>query len=300
MLVCENHEVEQWSGLMQETSAPGVRVIVVANEKGGSGKSTIAVNVAIALLRSGQSVATIDLDCRQRSFTHYFDNRLAWAEQRGIDLPTPTHVCFDDQFESPETQDEAAGRAALTGLVGSLAENHAAIVIDTPCQNNFLMRQAHVLADTLITPLNDSFVDLDVLANVDPETYRVTGTSHYADIVEEARRERRRTGKPDIDWIVLRNRLTHVPSRNKRFVGEALDELSRRLGFRCVEGLAERVVYREFYPRGLTAVDELNATTLGSRPTMSHATAQLEVQGLLAALLAPEPVVEQLAKANAA
>ena len=284
---------------MQDTSAPGVRVIVVANEKGGSGKSTIAINVAIALLRSGQSVATIDLDCRQRTFTHYFDNRRTWAQQRGIDLPAPTHVCFD-QSESPETQNETAGQAALTRLVGSLAENHATIVIDTPCQNNFLMRQAHVLADTLITPLNDSFVDLDVLASVDPETLRITGVSHYAEIVEEARRERRRIGKPDTDWIVLRNRLTHVPSRNKRFVGEALEELSHRLGFRCVEGLAERVVYREFYPRGLTAVDELNAATLGSRPTMSHATAQLEVQGLLAALLAPEPVAEQIAKADAA
>jgi chromosome partitioning protein len=296
----KNVAAEQWSALMLQDSAPSVRVIVVANEKGGSGKSTVAVHVAIAMLRAGQSVATIDLDCRQRSFTHYIDNRLAWSRQRGKELATPTHVCFDDEYDI-STEDEGAGRAAFMMCLASLAEHHGTIVVDTPCQDNHLTRLAHAMADTLITPLNDSFVDLDVLANVDAENFRVTGISHYAQVVEEARRERRRMGKPDTDWIVLRNRLMHLPSRNKRYVGEALEELSGQLGFRCVEGLAERVVFREFYPRGLTAVDDLNAAILGSRPTMSHATAQLEVQGLIAALLAaPEPGLERIAEADAA
>src|SRR5579884_3170719 len=89
-------------GVENFSCAPGVRVIVVANEKGGSGKSTVAIHLAVALMRSGQTVATIDLDASQRSFTHYVDNRLAWARQRGIALPTPTHVCFDDESEDAE------------------------------------------------------------------------------------------------------------------------------------------------------------------------------------------------------
>ena len=48
-------------------STQATRVIVVANEKGGSGKSTIAMHVAIALMKRGHRVATIDLDLRQRS-----------------------------------------------------------------------------------------------------------------------------------------------------------------------------------------------------------------------------------------
>jgi chromosome partitioning protein len=299
LAVHKNVAAEQWSALMLEGSAPSVRVIVVANEKGGSGKSTVAMHVAIALLRAGQSVATVDLDCRQRSLTHFIDNRLAWSRQRGLDLASPTHVCFDDEYDL-STQDAAAGRTAFLKCLDSLAEQHETIVVDTPGQNHYLTRLAHVMADTLITPLNDSFVDLDVLANVDAENFRVSGISHYAQLVEEARGERRRMGKPDTDWIVLRNRLTHVPSRNKRYVGEALEELSGRLGFRCVEGLAERVVFREYYPRGLTAADDLNAAILGSRPTMSHATAQLEVQGLIAALLAPDIGMEPVKEANAA
>lgn len=262
--------------------APGVRVIVVANEKGGSGKSTVAIHLAIALMRSGQSVATVDLDASQRSFTHYVDNRLAWARQRGIALPTPTHVCFEDESEDTEA---GTGPARLLTTVAQLAETHACVVIDTPGHNSDVARLALSLADTLVTPLNDSFVDLDALASVDPETFRISDVSQYARVVGEASAERQRQGRAVTDWIVLRNRLSTLNSRNKRAVGEALQELAQRLGFRCVEGLAERLIFREFYPRGLTAADALDAETLGTRPTMSHISAQLEVQALLASLL---------------
>ena len=264
----------------QSFCAPGVRVIVVANEKGGSGKSTIAMNIAVALMRAGNSVGSIDLDTRQRSFTHYVDNRLVWSRERGKLLPTPEHVCFDED----KTLDEDAARAELARTLEELATRHRYIVIDTAGHDHFLNRLAHSKADTLVTPLNDSFVDLDVLATIEPHTLQVTGVSQYAQTVEDARRARVAQGLPDIDWIVLRNRLSMLTSRNKRLVGGALSDLSQRLGFRCVEGLAERVVFREFYLRGLTAFDDLNESTLGTRPTMSHVAAQLEVQHLLRAI----------------
>ena len=131
---------------MHANAAPRVRVIVVANEKGGSGKSTVAAHIAIALLRAGQSVATIDLDRRQHTLTHYIDNRVAWALQRGQELPTPTHVRFDDEADGPE--DEAATRAAFLKTLDRLAGDHSTIVIDTPCQNSSLVRLAHAMADS--------------------------------------------------------------------------------------------------------------------------------------------------------
>jgi len=266
-------------------SAPGVRVIVVANEKGGSGKSTVAIHLAIALMRSGQSVATIDLDTTQRSFTHYIDNRLAWSRQRGLDLPTPTHVCFSEDDEFASLDGEAGRCAAFAKTVAQLAEQHACIIVDTPGHDSAVARLALTFADTLVTPLNDSFVDLDSLGSVDPDTFHVSGISRYARVVEEAGGIRAGKGKAATDWVVLRNRLSMLNSRNKRLVDTALHELSQRLGFRYVEGLAERVIFREFYPRGLTAADALDTRTLGTRPTMSHATAQLEVQALIATLL---------------
>jgi len=280
---------------------PCTRAIVVANEKGGSGKSTVAIHLAIALMKAGQSVATLDLDGRQRSLTHYVDNRLTWSRQREKELPTPSHVCFDEEAEYLAPEHEAAGSAALAKTFAALASEHSYVVIDTPGHDHYLTRLAHAMADTLITPMNDSFVDLDVLGSVDPETFGIAGVSHYAQIVEDARRIRQEANKPDTDWIVLRNRLSTLGSRNKRFVGDALQELSQQLRFRCVEGLAERVVFREFYPRGLTAIDDLDEITLGTRPTMSHITAQMEVQSLLAALLgAPAETADHILQVDAA
>ena len=264
-------------------NATRARVIVVGNEKGGSGKSTVAIHIAIALIKSGQSVATVDLDSRQRSFTQYIENRRAWAKRVGRDLEIPNHYCFEEEADHSTAEDAAAGCAALTETVDTLARSYDFIVIDTPGHNHYLMRQAHAMADTVITPLNDSFVDFDTLGTVDPETFDVTGTGLYSQMVEQARRQR------PSDWIVLRNRLSSLGSRNKRFVGEALQQLSQRLDFRCVEGLAERVIFREFYPRGLTAVDDLDELTLGTRPTMSHVTARMEMENLLSAMGLGQP-----------
>jgi chromosome partitioning protein len=258
-----------------ETQPRGSRVIVVGNEKGGSGKSTVAMHIAVALMKFGERVGTIDLDSRQQTFSRYVENRREWANLVGRDLEIPNHVCV-------EADDSLA---VFVSTLDTLAQTCSYIVIDTPGHDNQLMRLAHSMADTLITPLNDSFVDFDVLGNVDPETFAVTGISHYARMVEETRRQRQAVNNADTDWIVLRNRLSSLGSRNKRLVGEGLQELSRRLDFRALDGFAERVIFREFYPRGLTALDDLDGATLGTRPTMSHITARLEIESLLTALM---------------
>jgi chromosome partitioning protein len=262
-------------------------VVVLGNEKGGSGKSTVAMHVAVALMKSGQRVATIDLDSRQKSFTHYIENRAAWAKHAHLDLELPTHFCIDRAEGHKVVDNEVAEFTAFARAVDSLEHTHDFVVVDTPGHDSYLMRLAHSMADTLITPLNDSFVDFDVLGTVDPATFAVTGTSHFAEMVREARRQRRIVDHATTDWIVVRNRLSMLGSRNKRLVGEGLQELSLRLGFRSVDGFAERVIFREFYPRGLTALDDLNESTLGTKPSMSHVTARQEVEELMTALKLP-------------
>jgi chromosome partitioning protein len=197
-----------------------VRVIVVANEKGGSGKSTVAMHVAVALLKRGQRVATIDLDSRQKTFTHYIENRRTWAERAARGLKSPEHLCLD-------TQDEVTSAEVLSNALDMLGQSHDFVVIDTPGYDSPMMRLAHSMADILVTPLNDSFVDLDVLGSLDPDAMTVSAISHYAETVEQAQRQRRSSGLEAADWIVLRNRLSMTPTRNKRLVGAGLDELSR-------------------------------------------------------------------------
>jgi chromosome partitioning protein len=261
--------------------------VVLGNEKGGSGKSTVAMHIAVALLKAGQRVATIDLDSRQKSFTHYVENRRAWAKHARLDLELPSHYCISRTDRALVSENEAAEFGEFASAVDAIEHTHDFIVIDTPGHDSYLMRLAHSMADTLITPLNDSFVDFDVLGTVDPVTFAVTGTSHFADMVREARRQRRVVDHATIDWVVVRNRLSMLGSRNKRLVGEGLHELSLRLGFRAVDGFAERVIFREFYPRGLTALDGLDEETLGTRPSLSHVTARQEVEELLRMLKLP-------------
>jgi chromosome partitioning protein len=262
-------------------------VIVLGNEKGGSGKSTAAMHVAVALLQAGQRVATIDLDSRQRSFTHYVENRRDWASRAGVKLEHPRHYCIARAFGLRLDEIEAQEFAAFAEAVSAVENSCDFVVIDTPGTDSYLMRLAHSMADTLITPLNDSFVDFDVLGLVDPTTFELTGVSHYAEMVGEARRQRRLVDGGMTDWVVLRNRLSPLGSRNKRLVGAGLDALSSRLGFRAVDGFAERVVYREFFPRGLTALDEVDEGALGQRPSPSHAIARDEVKNLIEALKLP-------------
>jgi chromosome partitioning protein len=262
-------------------------VIVLGNEKGGSGKSTTCMHIVVGLLKAGQRVATIDLDSRQKSFTHYVENRRAWAERAGVPLEIPTHYHVARGETARVEDNEAAEFTKFAEAVTAVEHSHDFVVIDTPATDSYLMRLAHSMADTLVTPLNDSFVDFDVLGTVDPTTFAVTGVSHYAEMVRQARRQRRIVDGGATDWIVVRNRLALINSRNKQVMGDSLNELGLRMGFRQVDGFAERVVYREFFPRGLTALDQLDEATLGTRPNLSHVTARQEVRVLLEALKLP-------------
>jgi chromosome partitioning protein len=192
----------------------------------------------------------------------------------------------------------------FTGFVDALTaveQTHDFIVIDTAGSDSHLTRLAHSMADTLITPLNESFVDFAVLGTVDPATYAVTGESHYAKMVREARQQRRLADGVLMDWVVVRNRLSMLDSRNTQRIVQGLSELSVRLGFRSADALAERVIYREFFPRGLTALDELDEKTLGTRPNLSHLTARTELMTLIEALKLPlDERGQQRAAAHAA
>ena len=199
----------------------------------------------------------------------------------------PVHFCVARGSALRLDENEAIEFSGFAEAVTAVEKSHEFVVVDTPGTDSYLTRLAHSMADTLITPLNDSFVDFDVLGTVDGTNYEVTGESHYAEMVRNARRQRRLIDGTRMDWIVVRNRLSMLGSRNKRLVGEGLGVLGTRLGFRAIDGLAERVIYREFFPRGLTALDNLDEATLGTRPNLSHVTARAEVMSLIEALKLP-------------
>jgi len=255
-------------------SAPGrsPHHIVFANEKGGTGKSTSAVHVAVALAYQGHRVAAIDLDPRQRTLHRYLENRQATLQRRGIDLPTPRFEVF--------SQDN---QARLEQLIATMSQDCDFLIIDTPGRDDRFARFAATRADTLVTPLNDSFVDFDLIGQVDPENFKVKRLSFYAELIWDARKARAKTDGIEIDWVVLRNRTQHIEARNMRRIDSALAELARRVGFRYIQGLSERVIYRELFPSGLTLLDKGHLADLGT----SHIIARQELREMVSALNLP-------------
>ena len=248
--------------------------IVFANEKGGTGKSTTAVHVAVALAYRGAKVAALDIDSRQRTMHRYFENRGETEERRGVTLPSARCEVFREQDTG--AFDEALER---------LGEGMDFIVVDTPGRDDPLARHAAVGADTLVTPLNDSFVDFDLIGQVDAESFKVRRLSFYAELIWETRKTRALERRQEIDWVVVRNRTGHVEARNMQRIERALAELSKRAGFRVAKGLSERVVYRELFPSGLTLLDKGQLGELGT----SHLVARQELRTLVAGLNLPAP-----------
>jgi chromosome partitioning protein len=260
-------------------------IIVVGNEKGGSGKSTTAMHVGTALARMGHSVGALDLDLRQQSFGRYLENRAAYVAAQGLTLPTPVRAFLPEVASAPASDPEAHPDDLRLHAALQTLEDCDFLVIDCPGSHTRLSQLAHALADTLVTPLNDSFVDFDLLARIDPASGKVTGPSIYAEMVWNARQGRARAGMKPIDWLVLRNRLGQQQMHNKRKVGTALSELARRIGFRVAPGFSECVVFRELFPRGLTLLDLRDAG--GESMTLSHVAARQELRDLIAALRLP-------------
>ncbi|OWU85621.1 ATPase [Oceanicola sp. 22II-s10i] len=260
-------------------------IIVVGNEKGGAGKSTVSAHVGIALSRIGHRVAMLDLDLRQKTLGRFMDNRKRFCVKEGLTLQSPDFHDLPDVDKDRLRPGENPFDQRISTAISILEPDNEFILIDCPGSHTRLSQVAHSLADTLISPLNDSFVDFDLLAHVDNDGERILGPSVYAEMVWSARQLRAQAGLKPIDWVVLRNRLGAQAMINKMKMEQAITRLSRRIGFRVVPGFSERVIFRELFPRGLTLLDlpDIGITQMN----ISNVAARQEMRDLVAALNLP-------------
>ena len=261
-------------------------IIVFGNEKGGTGKSTTAMHVAVTLLSQEFKLAIIDLDSRQKTLYRYLENRLAYMQAHDLDLKLPDAHVIEKSSQPTIAQIEQEEQDRLDSLISELGPNHDFIIIDCPGNDTFLARLAHAYADTLVTPLNDSFMDLDLIAQIRPDTYEVDKLSLYSESVWESRKQRSLTGRKGLDWVVIRNRTSSVNAWNKRHMHDVLTRLQRCVAFRYVTGLSERVIYRELFTKGLTLID-LPIISNQVRMSISHVAARQELRDLLYGLRLP-------------
>ena len=260
------------------------RVIVVGNEKGGAGKSTIAVHLATALLYGGAKVALLDLDLRQCTSMRFFENRAAWIAGNNVTLPQPLQFRLSEDDIALAAGAEADQVTKFEAAFIAAREAADFVLIDTPGGDTAISRMAHGLADLIVTPMNDSFVDFDMLGHVDPVTMELQKPSLYSLTVWEARKARALSGQRQaLDWVVLRNRLATTEARNRKRVEDRLTALSKRVGFRMGPGLRDRVIYRELFPFGLTIAD-LSPQVRPVPVSLQHLAARQELRALMHSL----------------
>lgn len=260
------------------------KIFVIGNEKGGAGKTTCSMHLIIGLLDKGYKIASIDTDSRQHSLTTYINNRKAYNQKNPeskVDMPLHFHLkeVINDSVQEKEKQEKIQ-----FDQVFNMAKNHADfIVIDTPGSHTNLSRIAHSHADTVVTPINDSFIDLDVMAKIDSETLDTSSPSIYSQMLWEQKMERASRDRGAIDWVVVRNRLGSLDAQNKRNVEQALKKLSKRISFKVAPGFSERVIFRELFPHGLTLLD-LKKANFTKSFSMSHVAARQELRTFLDSL----------------
>ncbi|MFS4437179.1 division plane positioning ATPase MipZ [Paracoccaceae bacterium GXU_MW_L88] len=267
-----------------------MHVIVFGNEKGGSGKSTTAMHVITALTRAGYAVGAMDLDLRQQSLFRYLDNRQAFITREQVTLPMPVRGTLKPSQDDSRKAAEESDRAQFGEILEQFrSEGCEFALIDCPGADTHYARMAHSAANTLVTPMNDSLIDFDLLARLDPVSGRVMGPSIYSEMVWNARQDRAAAGLPPLDWVVLRNRMAVQNAHNKRKVGAALKDLQKRIGFRLLPGMSERVIFREMFLNGLTLLDLKQLQT--GKLSLSNIAARQELRDLMSGLNLPAPDV---------
>ena len=247
-------------------------IVVIGNEKGGTGKSTLAMHLAIKLMYENFNIAVIDLDGRQCSLSKYIENRRRFCNNHQISLPIPLHYIF-------EPCDDQSNIKELDSLINDLAAKFDAIIIDTPGSKNYLFEQAHKYPHTLVTPIGDSLVDLSSIADIDPDSGEIIRPGPYAEFVWDTKKYLAAHGLPYLNWVVCGNKISPIRSNNKIAVVAKLENLAKLYGFRFCQGLKDRVIYKELFLDGLTVLD-LSHEKLHRRMNLSHLAAKMELNSL--------------------
>lgn len=259
-------------------------IFVVGNEKGGAGKTTCSMHLIIGLLEKGYKIVSIDADSRQHSLTRYINNRKEYNKKNpnnAVAMPLHYHLqeSLNRNFDDKEVEEKKHFEQIFTQAL-----NHGDyIVIDTPGSYTHFSRLAHSYADTVITPINDSFLDLDVIAKIEGDNIESLKPSIYSQMLWEQKMERASRDQGSIDWIIVRNRLSNLDAHNKRNVCDAIEKLSKRISFRVAPGFSERVIFRELFPHGLTLHD-LTKANYSKSLSISHVAARQELRSFLECL----------------
>ena len=268
-----------------QPAANSAHVIVLGNEKGGSGKSTLAVHIVVALLKAGHRVASIDTDSRQLSLTRYLENRARWARKSGLALELPSHFSVK-LGEGERIRDVEASEFARLHRDRRPAGRDRRFRRHRHAGQRFLPHAAQPRARRHADHAGQRQLRRSRRAR--PRRGRAVRRHRRQPVCPPgrggARQAARRACRTRPTGSSCATACRRCPAATSATSSRVSSLLAGRLGFRIANGISERVIFREFFPMGLTAFDPFERAVLGTRPTMSHVAARAEIRELVECL----------------
>jgi chromosome partitioning protein len=127
-------------------------IILIGSNKGGSGKTTVACNLAVAFARDGKDVCIVDAD-KQGSAANWVTEREAGSREPAITVVQK----YDN----------------ISKTLESLAEKYEIVIVDVAGRNSREMITAAGVANILICPSQCSQLDLDTLGELQQQLVRI-------------------------------------------------------------------------------------------------------------------------------
>lgn len=246
-----------------------MKIVTVSGFKGGTGKTTLSALLAVAALKDGRKVVTLDLDRNTRNLSAFLD------ERRRAGLATPDHMSLIDFGEAPRRG--VAGRLEPLMRLAKL-DGYDLLVIDTSSGHHQDLYEAHLLADVVLTPMNESPADLHGLFTASGQ--RNAPKSNYRDLIETCRFDRRRARLPHQQWHVVLNRIAPLPTRIGSTIQDRVEALRTQAGYDGLWRVRDRVVHRSIAFDGRTIFD----APADGKLSMSEITGRTEIRSMLAVL----------------
>ncbi len=248
-----------------------MKTITIGSFKGGTGKTTLTAVLGTALANRGIKTSIIELETNTKPLARFE------AARSFADLPTSSVAELALSGGNPDIRD---WQMMLSRQIEQAKVRGCQLtIIDTGSVWKPEVIAAHLLADLVLTTVTESPIDLyQFMPGAGPN---MQANHPYAELINLVRRNAEKTNKVNFDWTLCINRRSHLRTRVGDSVYQRLQSFTRATDVSLMDGLTDRVAYRNMMETGVTPLDDIS----GEPIARSALAARTEVARLVSTVL---------------